>query len=216
MKTEAVESQEYKGYTIEIVPDTDPLNPRKEFSNLGTMLCFHKRYNLGDEKSIRHEDFASWDEMESHIYAELDAAIVLPIYMYDHSGITISTSPFSCRWDSGQIGFIYVSKETVRKEYGCKRISKRIKAIANAVLLGEVETYDQYLTGSVYGWEVSKTDDEDKEVLDSVWGYFGDGTDGILRGQVRFKNMFDEAKSYIDGYEKKKVDNPAEAVTVGA
>lgn len=213
MKNEVVESMDYKGHTIEIVPDIDPLNPRKEFSNLGTMACFNKRYSLGDEgHGISHSDFAGWSEMESYIYNKLDAAIVLPIYIYDHSGIAIRNSPFPCGWDSWQIGFIYVTKEQVRKEYGCNRISKRIKAKANAVLLGETETYNQYLNGDVYGWRIKKDD----KVLDAVWGYFGDGTDGILRGQPRFKYMVEEAKAQIDWYEKKAIDNPLETVKVGA
>ena len=37
----------YKGCTIEIEQDPDPMNPRTEYDNLGTMICCHKRYNLG-------------------------------------------------------------------------------------------------------------------------------------------------------------------------
>lgn len=33
-----------------ICPDHDPMNPRKEFDNVGTMYCWHSRYNLGDEQ----------------------------------------------------------------------------------------------------------------------------------------------------------------------
>jgi len=29
-----------------IVYDTDALDPRKEFDNVSTMICFHKRYGL--------------------------------------------------------------------------------------------------------------------------------------------------------------------------
>lgn len=44
--------------------------------------------------------------------------IILPLYLYDHGGITISTRPFSCPWDSGQVGYIYASKDKFRKETG--------------------------------------------------------------------------------------------------
>jgi hypothetical protein len=104
--------------------------------------------------------------------------ISLPLYLYDHSGITMNTTGFSCRWDSGCVGFIYVTKEQVRKEYNVKRITKDIVDKVTKVLQGEVKTYDQYLTGDVYGYRISKVEVcdkgcEHKEEVDSCWGYYG-------------------------------------------
>ena len=47
--------------------------------------------------------------------------LMLPLYLYDHSGLAMSTESFSGRaphaeWDSGQVGWIYVSKEDVLKD----------------------------------------------------------------------------------------------------
>jgi hypothetical protein len=36
-------------YTLFVVLDDEPINPREEWDNFGTMVCFHKRYTLGDE-----------------------------------------------------------------------------------------------------------------------------------------------------------------------
>ena len=58
----------------------------------------------------------------------------LPLFLYDHSGITISTGSFGCRWDSGLVGFIWTADETATQEW----------------LESEVKTYDQYLTGEQY------------------------------------------------------------------
>ena len=52
--------------------------------------------------------------------------VVLPVYMYDHSGITINTTGFSCPWDSGMVGIIYVSKEKIREKFNIKRISSKL------------------------------------------------------------------------------------------
>ena len=42
--------------------------------------------------------------------------IILPLYLYDHSGISMKTTPFSCQWDSGQVGWIYVEKKKCLQE----------------------------------------------------------------------------------------------------
>jgi hypothetical protein len=168
------ESLEYKGYTIKIEIDSDPMNPRTEFDNACKMACFHKRYNLGDKHDYNHDDYNNWDEMEKAIKRNEDVALIEPLYMYDHSGITISTSSFSCRWDSGQIGFVYITKQSVRECYGIKRITKKYLEKAQSLLDGEVKTYDNYLTGSVYGYNVVKVDEDgDEEDIDSCWGFFG-------------------------------------------
>jgi len=37
-----------KKFELKIEQDTDPMNPRTDWDNLGTMVCFHKLYDLGD------------------------------------------------------------------------------------------------------------------------------------------------------------------------
>lgn len=156
-------------YKVRVSQDTNPENPRTSWDNLGTMVCFHNRYDLGDKHEYNSNDYNSWKELFKAIDKKENACIILPLYLYDHSGITMKTSSFNDRWDSGQVGFIFVSKEKVRKEYSVKRVSKKLAEKVAQVLEGEVETYDKYLTGEVYGYEVL---DEDDEVVDSCWGYY--------------------------------------------
>lgn len=127
-------------------------NPRS-WDNLGTMVCFHNRYDLGDKHDYNHNHYNGWDEMENAIIKNEDVCVILPLYLYDHSGITMNTSPFSCRWDSGQVGFIFVSKKRVREEYGVKRINKELIEKVTELLEGEVKTYDMYLTGELQDTE---------------------------------------------------------------
>lgn len=163
----------YKNHTINIQHDHDPQHPRTDFDNLGTMVCFHRDYALGDAKhGYNSNDYDSFDELEAVIQKNEDIAIILPLYLYDHSGLTIRTTPFSCGWDSGQIGFIFISKEKIRKEFSAKRISKKLSAKIATYLTGEVETYDNFLTGSVYGYEVKDAEGEEIE-HGACWGFFG-------------------------------------------
>lgn len=129
-------------------------NPRREWDNLGTMVCFHKRYDLGDKHQLRSNDFDSWQELEKHLIKKMGAVVILPLYLYDHGGITMSTGPFDCPWDSGQVGFIYVNRETLQKEYGVKKVTQKFKEKIIEYLISEVKTYDQYLTGDVYEFTI--------------------------------------------------------------
>ncbi len=191
------ETEQYQGFTIKIYQDCDPESPR-EWDNLGTMVCFHKRYTLGDEKhGINKDDFESWSDLEGYLQKERNAAIMLPLFLYDHSGITMNTRGFSCPWDSGRVGVIFVDRDTLRKEYGVKRISKSVIERATNVLEGEVKTYDQYLTGQVYGFRIEDADGED---VDSCWGYYDEPSDiikeckGIVDAHI--KAASDEAEKH--------------------
>lgn len=166
---EAVKEIKMDSRLIKIFIDENAFSPR-ENDNLGTMICFHKRYNIGDVgHQFKSSDYSSWEELEKDLVAN-GYAVILPIYMYDHGGVTISTSPFSCRWDSGQVGYIAVKKKKLYEEYGVKRLTKKIIDIAEGVLKAEIEEYDNYLQGNVYGF-ISY---EEGEEVDSCWGFIGD------------------------------------------
>lgn len=36
-------------YLLQVMYDDEPLNPREDYDNFGHMMCWHRRYNLGDE-----------------------------------------------------------------------------------------------------------------------------------------------------------------------
>lgn len=183
-------------YLIEIKQDINPESPRK-WDNLGTMICFHRNYNLGDKHDIKYQDYSGWEEQLKVISKNEDVCVILPLYLYDHSGITMNTTGFSCRWDSGQVGWIFISKEKVRKEYSVKRISNKLKERITQYLINEVKTYDQYLTGDVYGYKISKITKcelghEHTEELDSCCGYYGE--DECLEEAERIVQHYREPK----------------------
>jgi len=156
-----------EGYRVRIMQDMDSYNcdPRG-WDNLGIMACWHGRYSLGDEQPTISP---------SEYLADLpDGTVILPLYLYDHSGITMSTSKFSCPWDSGQVGFIYATPDTIDKEGPTDKSDERVREI----LAGEVETYDLYLRGEVYYYVVDKPvtcdhGDTHYEDVDACAGYLG-------------------------------------------
>jgi hypothetical protein len=102
---------------------------------------------LGDKHGYKSYDYNSWEEMKSHIIKDNDVLVILPLYLYDHSGITMNTTGFGCPWDSGQVGWIFATKKDVRQWFNLKKITKPYIDKVREILLGEVKMYDRYLTG---------------------------------------------------------------------
>lgn len=168
--------------TIKVEIDENPDSPR-EWDNLGHMACVHKRYNLGDKSSklgfnMKNlvESYESWDEVEEHLVEIYDAMVILPVFMYDHSGVSLSCSPFGCRWDSGQVGFIYTTSMDIAKEYKDRAWTEEE---VRACLLSEVNVYSSYVNGEVYGYII---EDEQGGILNSCFGFFEDVQEVMKHG----------------------------------
>lgn len=170
--------------SIKIYYDENADSPR-EWDNLGTIYSNHRDYNLDNHKIdelLEEDGRLHTDELDKYF-------IWLPVYAYEHSGITVSTGhgyPYNDRWDSGLFGIIAVSKARVRKEYGWKNITKERRQKIEGYLRNEIKTLDDYFTGQVFGFV---SEDADGEHVDSCWGYYG--YEGM-------KDAIEEAKSAID------------------
>lgn len=144
--------------SLHIYPDEDAESPRSAFDNFGTMICFHQRYSLGDKHGLDPGDFTGWGALEKFLVEELGADIVLPLYLYDHSGLRIST-----------VGFIYCTEDEIIEAFGDNSPESRERAWN--ILKSEVEVYDEYLTGNVFGYFLE--DDDLGDTIDSCWGFYG-------------------------------------------
>lgn len=208
--TVRAEQQDEGEFSLELHYDQDAESPR-QWDNLGTMVCAHRRYDLGDDDGLskaqdvvrKHysESFLEDYDLSSHpevygLMQRIKEVILLPLYLYDHGGITMRTAPFSCPWDSGQVGFIFVTKEAIRSEYGWKNVTqKRVERI-EGYLRGEVSTYDQFISGDVF-YFLAKKDDE---VVDSCGGFYG--SDPMKNGMIEYleepyANLAREGKATI-------------------
>ena len=158
--------------SLRIRHDESPESPR-EWDNLGTMVCWHRSYVLGDEQP--REDPDEWKDRDN----VPDDAVVLPLYLMDHSGVSINTEPFGCRWDSGQVGWIVATVDAIKRYFQVETVTDDTRTKAESVLRVEVAVYDHYLQGNVWGYEVLETETcnlghEHSEVTDSCWGFIGD------------------------------------------
>ncbi len=196
----------YQGHIIKIYHDTDAESPR-EWCNLGTLICWHRRYRLGDSHQfdspeaflrdlagVSDQSDLSMDQLRDRAERK---AILLPVFLYDHSGLAMNTIGFHCPWDSGQVGYVYVTLEAVRKEFGTKRVSKAMREKAEDILRGEIVTYDDYLGGRVYGYVIER----DGEEMDACWGFFGHYELDCLS----------EARAFVDQLILREAHRPAAA-----
>jgi hypothetical protein len=151
-------------------------DPWQEFDHVTRVYHCHPRYKFdeetrGDQESI-HEEAKR---------VESAGGAVLPLYLFEHSGSRLSTEPFGCPWDSGQIGFAVIRKEVIDTEFNGS------KELAESCIRAEIKLLDSYWAGEVYGWQyvqLSKCqccEQESEEVEDSCWGFYGSDFDQMMQ-----------------------------------
>lgn len=201
----------YKGLTIRLVnDDTDPESPRR-CDNLGTMVCNHRRHNLGD-KQVRSSLNEALEELAEVYDADIvnfnlkNNFVILPLFLSDHSGITMSSKSFNDRWDSGQVGFIYCSLKKAQEQLGydhCRgwdgaldgyEDKPTLRKTAVQILEAEVKIYDCWLRGDICGWVLEGSEGE---VINSMWGYYPN-LDVLYKD--RWKDALNDARAEIDYY----------------
>lgn len=191
----------HKGFEITIEQD-DRRNPRED-DNATKIYCFHNRYDLGDKHDHTSDEFESFEEFKEHLIAEHDVLVIKPLYMYDHSGQTVSTGSFSCRFDSGQVGWVFVTKkEAEANGWDEKRCEE--------VIDEDVKYYDRYVCGeSAYMFTISGPD------LDDSCSGFDDESDAIESAKETidaFLHHLEEKGITADGRYKEVSANLSKAI----
>lgn len=186
----------YPNIRVEVDKENESFDINYDYRSYDNRIvdCNYKSYNISDledfeiEEEIedaKHEmllDFIN-NEIENtmgvsellEVVQSIESIVLLPLYLYDHSGITMNTTGFSCSWDSGQVGWIYNSIEAYKKETGNDHYTKeKIKEDFTS----QVEMYDKYIRGTMLWYIVEKENKCDccgnveYEELDSCGGFF--------------------------------------------
>lgn len=168
-----IERYEHNGYTVVIDSDEEGSNPR-EWDNLGTMLCWHRDYNLGDTGEpvdlIRrtlenHERPLSSVVVQRYLRIFYGATVVLPLALLDHSGITMRVGTSYAEdpggWDTSRVGYIFDTTEG-------HAMAGVLPEFIEEVLRGEVASYATYIEGGQVGYTVL---DQRGNVVESCWGF---------------------------------------------
>lgn len=127
------------------------------------------------EKSLRNDE-VSFDhyvsEIEKMVYNN-DEIYILPLFLYGYSELTITTTGFGSDWDNNFVGYVYTTKD----ELDCMGCVYNSREDVEEILKSEVELYDKYLKGEVYGFSIVEYDekyDNEYDEIESYWGFYGD------------------------------------------
>lgn len=164
---------DYKGMSIKIYHDEDADSPAS-WGNEDFFLCSDYRSLYLKDTPITAEECR--DALRGG-KAFLDGYYIFPVSIYDHSGIALTLGS-SYGWDSSNGCAFLCVKRMKGWSWAKAKAEQRAECL--------VDTWNEYLSGEVYGFV---SEDEDGEQIDSCWGFYGD--EGI-------KEAIEEAKSVID------------------
>lgn len=165
-----------------VVLDYDEIDSPRDWEPVTKLIGLKSsQYSLFDE---------TFDSIES-LYEERDKALkegdfVFNLYMYKHSCVVLSVYPFADKWDSSQVGFCIVQKNTKN---------------AREVTESELTVFNKWLNGEVFEIYVAHPDGFDTVVDDLIGGCFINNEDDlrdILDGLDLSKGELKEALYNID------------------
>jgi hypothetical protein len=149
------------------------------------LVNYHRDFDVRRDKIITERDARNWWREDYTDYYEEDENgnpikmlnipqsekyWTFPLTCYVHSGVRLYIGdgrlPFDSQgWDTSHVGMVLVAKSEWTEE-----------ADAEKAAHGLVETWNQYLSGDVYGVIVEVMDETGAPIddeKDSCWGYYG-------------------------------------------
>ena len=165
-----------------LVQDSDPMPPDEMDDDNLFLVNYHRSFDVRRDKIIKENDLINWyrqdfddykedpdDENEAGKFPLETDYHIFALSCYIHSGVLLSLrrgnwNPFDQQgWDTSHVGAVLVSREEWPD-------AEKAQAAAESL----VETWNQYLSGDVYGI-VKETFDKEKNQVDedSCWGFYG-------------------------------------------
>jgi hypothetical protein len=169
---------------ILIKQDECPFNPRTEFDPVGVLVGWG-RYCISDKESDTYKHPSDFEEAWNE-HDEFKDALRLPVSYYSHGMTMYFVGGPNDRWDSGQSGWVYCTRETIIREWGTEPDSDGVTPDerATALMTAEVQEYSLWCQGYVYGFVIERfipacdhghgaewvADESDV----STWGFIGE------------------------------------------
>jgi len=182
---DAVEVKDFKGYKINIYQDDCNDSPADWGDDNLFLVAYHRDFSVEGIRVYNKlpEGVKRDPKDKGHLLIEKSAAVafarnepdgydkelfkkyhVFGLEAYIHSGVVLALSQegnFCDRqWDVSQLGLVFVAK----KEW-------RIREKAKQAARGLIETWNDNLSGNVYGYMIEHPDGQESG---GCWGYYGD------------------------------------------
>lgn len=192
----------YKGHIIEIKRDDEPGSP-KNWADTSLFLVYEHRQFHVEQEGFEPREIAEYlnSPEDNHRHSAYKDYHIFPVEAHIHSGVSLKIfdGMKTCSFDSSVTGFALISK----KEFNCdlnrkhneKLKDKTDEEIYRHFAQGLLDTWNQYLSGDIYGFETywvkkcSSCGNGEKTFVDSCWGYYGNDHEasGLLdaaRGEI--------------------------------
>ena len=188
----AIKTWKYKNRIVSIISDEsgclsfeDVRNPKVK------MVMMHKRYALPNDLGLESGDYVRWEEVMNAIKEQAKGAVIFPLYMYDHSGLSFSLGDFRDKWDSGQVGFIWMEAPTNKEE--------ALKAcMAEVSILNEIENGEVFACELIEITKCVVCGHTHENVVDAMHGIIGmDGAMHFVRTENGFKEVVKKGKEVM-------------------
>ena len=155
-------------FSVRLEQDDNARSPQEDGDHGLFLVAKHRQFFVAPPESEKNF------EIQEVLDAHKKTHHVFPLEAYIHSGVALALSGegnFPDRqWDVSQLGLVFVSKA----EWPAP-------AAARKAALGYVATWNQYLSGDVYGYVVAEHEtagDPQSAIIDdhveSCWGYYGE------------------------------------------
>ena len=205
---EAIYTEKYHDLSIKIYQDEDYQSPEDDRDAGLFLVGYHHDFYVDrstrkDGRSvggISRELAVAIKEADKEYSPEVAEYIkkyhIFGLEAYIHSGVSLALSNEGDfpdrRWDVSQLGLVFVAK----KEW-------RTRPAARKAALGLISTWNDSLSGNVYGYVIEPSGD-------SCWGFYGDYDKGALkeaRGQAAwlYKEALKKRAGQVKAWIKNKV-----------
>lgn len=167
------------GLTATLTLQTDPPHPRRDEDHITTITAWHPSISLSDKRhhATSPRDFLLDIAWETHganqptplpgnraTYRQLSRyvqenyrGVLRELHMHLHSATLLSTTPFGIEPDSGQVGFVHITRESMDQH-------RLDNTLATRAIESEIRHLQDYINGSVYSLALEK----DGETVDSI------------------------------------------------
>lgn len=146
------------GLTVKIIQDQDATNPQEDHDTGLFLVANHRDFYVPEPGEKRVPN--TFDELVER-YGKTHW--IIPIEAYIHGDVRLALSHegnfVDRQWDVSQVGAIFAAKSEWRLRKKARKVAENY-----------VETWNQYLSGDVWGVVV---EDESGNELDACWGFYG-------------------------------------------